>query len=206
MRIAELSRRSGIPVPTIKYYLREGLLPPGELSSPNQARYGEEHLRRLQLVRTLLEIGRLPIAGIKEVLNEIDRPDPNVHAAMGRALNAIGPKETDSGVDGEVDELISRHGWRVSPTAPARQAVAEVIAALRRLGAISLLDRLDDLAELAGRIGEIDLETVADQQTPEDMVYTAVIGTIMGDRLLAGLRRLAQESASAERYGNRLKS
>lgn len=25
MRIAELSHRTGIPVPTIKYYLREGL-------------------------------------------------------------------------------------------------------------------------------------------------------------------------------------
>ena len=29
MRIAELSNRSGVPVPTIKYYLREGLLPFG---------------------------------------------------------------------------------------------------------------------------------------------------------------------------------
>jgi DNA-binding transcriptional MerR regulator len=206
MRIAELSRRSGISVPTIKYYLREGLLPPGELSSPNQASYGEEHLRRLQLVRALLEIGRLPIASIKEVLDEIDRPEPNVHAAMGRALKAVGRKEPDSEVDREVDELITRHGWQVSPTAPARHAVAEVISALRRLGATSLLDRLDDLAELSGRIGEIDLETVADQRTPEDMVYTAVIGTIMGDRLLAALRRLAQESASAQRYGHRLTS
>jgi DNA-binding transcriptional MerR regulator len=39
MRIAELSRRSGVSVPTIKYYLREGLLPPGERTSPNQALY-----------------------------------------------------------------------------------------------------------------------------------------------------------------------
>jgi DNA-binding transcriptional MerR regulator len=37
MRIGELSKVTGVPVPTIKYYLREGLLPAGELSSPNQA-------------------------------------------------------------------------------------------------------------------------------------------------------------------------
>ena len=37
MRIAELSQTTGVPVPTIKYYLREGLLPAGELTSPNQA-------------------------------------------------------------------------------------------------------------------------------------------------------------------------
>ena len=30
MWIAELSRRTDVPVATIKYYLREGLLPPGE--------------------------------------------------------------------------------------------------------------------------------------------------------------------------------
>ncbi len=41
MRVAELSRRSGVSVASIKYYLREGLLPPGELTSPNQAHYGE---------------------------------------------------------------------------------------------------------------------------------------------------------------------
>src|SRR2546430_1153453 len=29
MRMGELSRRSGVSVPTIKYYLREGLLPAG---------------------------------------------------------------------------------------------------------------------------------------------------------------------------------
>jgi DNA-binding transcriptional MerR regulator len=205
MRIAELSRKSGIPVPTIKYYLREGLLPPGELSSPNQARYGEEHLRRLQLVRALLEVGRLPIASIKEVLREIDRPNPNVHTAMGYALKAIGHEEPGSEQRREVDELIERQGWQVAPGAAAREVVAEVIGALRRLGATTMLDRLDDLAELSGRIGEIDLEIVADQRSPEEMVYSAVVGAVLGDRLLAGLRRLAQESASAKRYGHKVK-
>lgn len=205
MRIAELSRRSGIPVPTIKYYLREGLLPPGELSSPNQASYGEEHLRRLHLVRALLEVGRLPIAGIKAVLAEIDRPDPDVHAALGHATGAIGGQQRASEEDGEVDDLIARRGWRVEPGASARQSVAEVIAALRRLGADNLLARLDDFAAAAERIGEIDLEVVATHRTPEEMVHSAVIGTILGDALLAGLRRLAQENASAKRYGHKLK-
>ena len=34
MRISELSTRSGVAVPTIKYYLREGLVPEGVRSSP----------------------------------------------------------------------------------------------------------------------------------------------------------------------------
>jgi DNA-binding transcriptional MerR regulator len=35
MRMSDLSRSSGVSVTTIKYYLREGLLPPGrQLSGP----------------------------------------------------------------------------------------------------------------------------------------------------------------------------
>ena len=47
MRMAELSRRTGVPVPTIKYYLREGLLPPGERTSPNQAQNSRPDLKAL---------------------------------------------------------------------------------------------------------------------------------------------------------------
>ena len=42
MRIAELSSRSGTSIPTIKYYLREGLLPAGEATGRNQADYGDD--------------------------------------------------------------------------------------------------------------------------------------------------------------------
>ena len=38
MRISELSTASGVPVPTLKFYLREGLLPPGDAIAVNQAR------------------------------------------------------------------------------------------------------------------------------------------------------------------------
>ncbi len=46
MRISELSRRSGVSIPTIKYYLRDGLLPAGRATAANQADYDEDHLRR----------------------------------------------------------------------------------------------------------------------------------------------------------------
>ena len=41
MRISELSARTGVPVATIKYYLREGLLPEGERTAPTQATYAD---------------------------------------------------------------------------------------------------------------------------------------------------------------------
>ena len=50
MRISELSERTGVPVPTIKYYLREGLLPEGEKRTPRS----EEHTSELQSRRDLV--------------------------------------------------------------------------------------------------------------------------------------------------------
>lgn len=200
MRIAELSRRAQVPVPTVKYYLREGLLPPGELSSPNQARYDERHIRRLRLIRALLEVGRLPIATIKELLTDLDQPNPDLHHALGRALNATGEATGDVPGSHDVDELIARHGWQVDEHAPARRAVAGVITTMRDLGAEDLLALIDEYARAAELIAATDLELVRRRGEPEAVVHGAVIGTILGDALIAGLRRLAQESASAKLF------
>ena len=55
MWMSELSSRSGLPVPTIKYYLREQLLHAGEAVGATRARYDDSHVRRLRLVRALTE-------------------------------------------------------------------------------------------------------------------------------------------------------
>ncbi|MGW9433903.1 MerR family transcriptional regulator, partial [Streptomyces decoyicus] len=85
MRMGELSRTTGVPVPTIKYYVREGLRPPGELTSPNQATYGEAHERRLRLIRALLDVGGMKVAEIADVLTAIDDPARPVHKVLGAA-------------------------------------------------------------------------------------------------------------------------
>jgi DNA-binding transcriptional MerR regulator len=207
MRIAELSRRSGVPVPTIKYYLRENLLPPGEFTSPNQAQYDERHLQRLRLVRALLDLGRLPIAAIKELLAELDRPSPDLHHALGRSLMlaCLSKDPVDESEDPEADrmvaELIERRGWQVDEGAPARRRVAEVIAAFTRLGVTEPIDLIDEYAEAVDLIANADLEVVRRSTGPDTIIYNAVVGTVLGDALLAGLRRLAQESASAKMFG-----
>ena len=79
MRISELSGETGVPVPTIKYYLREDLLPPGTPTAPYQAEYGTEHARRLRLIRVLADIGNLPISTIRDVLGSIDDRNASMH-------------------------------------------------------------------------------------------------------------------------------
>src|SRR3978361_1872538 len=72
MRISELAQRSGLPVATIKFYLREGLLPPGSPVSRTQAEYGDAHLERLRLIRALRDIADLPVATVGKVLAAVD--------------------------------------------------------------------------------------------------------------------------------------
>jgi DNA-binding transcriptional MerR regulator len=208
VRIAELSGRSGVPVPTIKYYLREGLLPPGESTQRNQASYDEGHLQRLRLVRVLLDIGRLPIAAIRDLLADLDRPDPDLHFALGRALKSashqpdLEPVDADIAMaESEVDALVERRGWRVADDAPARRRVAEVLAAQRRLGMGAQAEMIEDYANAVEAIAALDLRLVSGCE-PEAMLYRAVIATILGDALIAGLRRLAQEDASARTFGH----
>ena len=72
MRLAELSRRSGVPRSTIKFYIREGILPQGEPgASRNQATYEPRHLERLALVTALREIADLSVEVIKRVTADL---------------------------------------------------------------------------------------------------------------------------------------
>src|SRR5918999_2401660 len=133
MRIGELSRSSGVPVPTIKYYIREGLLPAGEPTGRNQARYGERHQRRLALVRALVESGGLSVAATRRVLEHLDRPDISLREALGKTQYALtppaeGPAEpaTDAA---EVDALLEKLGWRVGASKPARRTPPKLLGA-----------------------------------------------------------------------------
>ncbi|MDE1012547.1 MAG: MerR family transcriptional regulator, partial [Paraburkholderia fungorum] len=67
-RIGEVVRRSGVTKETIHYYLREGLLPLPHKTSRNAALYGDEHLRRLSLIRSLREEHLLSLKAIKSLL------------------------------------------------------------------------------------------------------------------------------------------
>ncbi|MBQ1084156.1 MULTISPECIES: MerR family transcriptional regulator [unclassified Nocardiopsis] len=204
MRISELSRSSGVPVPSIKFYLREGLLHRGELTSPNQARYDESHLNRLRLVSALTEVGGLSVAGARDVLAVIDAEEPNLDDLMGVTLKAVDPKgdaEPSEDALAEVDSLADRHGWYVHPDSPLREEVARVISALRDSGIDLGQEWVDGYARAADDVARRDHEVLGELDGLDEVLRTVVVGTVLGERLLAALRRMAQASEAHHRYG-----
>ena len=204
MRIAELSKRSGVPVPTIKYYMREGLVPQGERTSPNQAIYNESHLRRLRLARALIDVGGLPVAVAHDVLQMLDDERPSLHELLGKAQYAATVRK-DADIDTEewrqaeedVRGLIADRGWVILPGGPALHSLTETVAMLRRLGLDSYLRLLGSYADAAERLAADEVAHVVAQPDIESMAEVVVVGTVLGDALLVALRRLAQESVSS---------
>jgi DNA-binding transcriptional MerR regulator len=73
LRMRELAEASGVPVPTIKHYLREGLLPEPVKTSRNMAYYPPEFVDRIKLITRLQEERYLPLKAIKDVLDTRER-------------------------------------------------------------------------------------------------------------------------------------
>ena len=202
MRVKELSSRSGVSVPTIKYYLREGLLPPGELVSRNQANYGEAHLRRLRLIRALIDIGGLTIAAVRDVLAAADAPDETVRRMLYTAQESISGQpdlpHDDAWAEAErnVAELVERRGWRVRPDSRAWQTVVAVLVSARQLEHGVWTRKLDVYADACEQIAAADLEYVGGIADVDTMLEGVVVGTVLGDALVTALRRLAHQSES----------
>ncbi|WP_442809520.1 MerR family transcriptional regulator [Streptomyces sp. SR27] len=194
-------------MPTIKFYVREGLLPPGELTSPNQASYGEAHAQRLRLIRALLDVGGLSVAGIREVIVAVDDPERSVHKVLGEAASRMVPRyEREPGAGMEearekVAALISARGWRVDEGAPATEALATALAALEDVGHGGFDEVLGTYADAAERVARADLDYVAHHVAREELVESVVVGTVIGDAIFSALRRLAQTDASDRAFG-----
>jgi DNA-binding transcriptional MerR regulator len=208
VRIAELSRSSGVSIATIKYYLREELLPPGEATAPNQADYSDSHLHRLRLIRTLADVGRLPISSIRAVIAAIDEQKLSLHDTLGVAVDALPPLRPQTIPEhdlqlalSDVDEYLERLRWTGSDSSPARYALAQALVSLRRLGRDCGPEVFDLYAHHANQLAIREIASLPAEGDRDRTVEEAVIGTVVFEAALTALRRLAEAHHSAIRFG-----
>ncbi|MFI9834937.1 MerR family transcriptional regulator [Streptomyces sp. NPDC051913] len=212
MRLAELSERSGVSTATIKYYLREGLLAPGRQINTTTAEYDEEHLRRLRLIRAMIQVGRVPVATVREVLSHVD--DDSLPRAMrlGAAVWALPqvpePDADDEFVQGArvaMEGLLKTLGWSnaqaMATVSPSFRSLVVATAALRRLGYDWNPETLVPYARLMRQVAELDMEFMESHVSEAEKAEVAVLGVVLVEPMLRALHRLAQEEESTRRYG-----
>lgn len=207
MKISELSRRTGVPVASIKYFRRQDLLPAGRATAATLAEYGEEHVQRLRLIKALTTLGGLSIAATRDVLAAVDQahstdgtlkaisyalPVPVAQAPAGDA-DQESEAEAEAAAEADVADLIAAMDWQVPRASPHVQALTTALRELRRLDADYRPDRLVAYAELARSVARLDLERAAAFGDSPDLAEQAVIVLALSGPVLELLRRLAQE-------------
>lgn len=80
LTIGDLSHRTGVKVPTIRYYEQIGLLDAPPRSEGGQRRYGSTQVERLNFVRHARELG-FEIDDIRDLLAMTEKPQASCHQA-----------------------------------------------------------------------------------------------------------------------------
>jgi DNA-binding transcriptional MerR regulator len=192
MRISELSRVTGVPVATVKFYLREGLLPSGRPTAATRAEYDETHVRRLRLVRALAEVGGLPLSAVRDVLKAVDGGPDVSPTAVARAHDALPPAVRREAPPVEARALVADLGWAVRPEASALYRLQAALDALAAVGRPAPSAHLRRYAEAALDVARADMSGTPPSE-PSDLVEFVVVGTVLYEPLLLALRRLAHQ-------------
>ncbi|MFT4210442.1 MAG: MerR family transcriptional regulator [Microbacterium sp.] len=199
MRISELASATGVGIPTLKFYLREGLLPRGRATAATQAEYEDAHAERVRLIDALTRVAGLPLAKVREVLGAIDMPDDDPVRAIGAAVAALPPYVDAESVDlGPAYEAAGWLGLELDPMFPAAAQLAVAIDGVRAAGltwdAATARRYADAIAALARA------EVAPTRTLPAgDAVSYAVLGTALYEPVLLAMRRLMHQQLATGR-------
>jgi DNA-binding transcriptional MerR regulator len=211
MKISVLAERTGIAVGTIKYYLREGLVPPGEQTSRTTAEYDESHVERILLVRALTDAGGLGIAAVHRIVQVIDAPRPERLDLLATAQNALlrddsveraQPRTPRNSAPEGVDldrtrSWVVERGWVTCPGDPVVERLERAWDACEQAGVHVDAAMMDAYADAVEQVAEVDVAAVP--AGASDAVRRVVVGTVMLDPVLSALRLLAQRQVSVRR-------
>ena len=208
MQVSELVRATSVPLATVKYYLREGLLPAARKITARSSEYGEEHVRRLTLLRVLREVGAIPVGRLRELVEAVDNPRLADIEVFRRASDAIAAgrqikDEPDADATALVERVLDELGWTGVPErAVDRENLARVVAQIRRTGLFRVNQPLLEFyARVADEMSRAEIERLPMGDDRAIRLERMVVGTVAFGEVLAILRRLGESHHSAVRAG-----
>lgn len=203
MRISALADAAGLPVATVKFYLREGLLHGGVATSATQANYDESHLRRLRLVRALIGSVGLSVQQARAVLDLVDHPGDDLYTTLGQAVGALPPAAAAPGDAADpyprAHAALAALGQVYDPDFAAVGQLEGALAAAEAAGMPITPERLARYGRAVRDIADYDLERMP--QEPHAAVEYTVLGTALYEPVVLALRRLAHQDAAVRRLG-----
>ncbi|MFE0463741.1 MerR family transcriptional regulator [Kitasatospora sp. NPDC058965] len=191
--IGELARRTGLTVKTIRFYADCGIVPPTDRSPGGYRRFGTDAVARLDLVRTLRDLG-LDLATIRKVVDR-EVPLPEIAAAHAEAL--------------AVQIRVLRLRRAVLTAVAAHGATPEEMDLMHQLATLSederrrLIDEfldsafggLDTGAGFAGTVRSMTPELPDDPDTDQVEAWIELAGLTRDPDFRAGLRRATERWA-----------
>lgn len=191
LSVSQVAERTGVPIATIKYYIREGLLPRPRTEGRTVGRYDEPFIQRLEIIRELRNRRRLSILEIRVLMQQLGE-NPSLTevelrlAAQERLDAAIDPTHAlppvpaerlveRSGLQKEDVRALERHGL-LTPVrldgavvyAERDARIAEVVGALRLSGYNDQLGfTIADLAKYVEGLRAIVVREVEQFDKPE---------------------------------------
>ncbi|MDH6234374.1 DNA-binding transcriptional MerR regulator [Mesorhizobium soli] len=117
LTIGELSRQTGVKIPTIRYYEQMGLMDAAERSEGNQRRYTREEKDRLSFIRHARDLG-LTIEAIRKLIDlsaHPERPCADADHIASEQLQAVRAKiEKLKRLESELERIATHcHGDQV---------------------------------------------------------------------------------------------
>lgn len=199
MLVSELAERAHMPVATVKYYLREGLLPPGHVTGPRRAEYDESHLRRLRILRLLREVGGVPVTNLRLVMDALDDESLPIHDVMTLTADVISagpdPGDQDPASLATVDAVIGAVGWDgLRPESVDRLRLASLVTLLNGPGMLGAdAEVLGYYAQLADQLAKTEISLVDPHRERAALLEDMVTGSVVYGQVFALLRQMGHE-------------
>jgi DNA-binding transcriptional MerR regulator len=225
MKMKELEARTGVGREAIRFYIREGLLHEPEKPKPNVARYDENHVRRVLLIKKLQKERFLPLGVIKSMIESgsselLDEPPAlfGIEFLLASRLEPNTVREAQPLKDvaretglptGEIEdmekagliEIASQGGRRV--VGPDDLAILQIWKRFKEAGYTFKPEQITfygtDIAELSRKQVELFFEEAGDTRDMREAADLAYAGLTLSQELFAVLNVKAIVKAIALR-------
>jgi DNA-binding transcriptional MerR regulator len=213
LKMSAFAAESGVPVPTIKHYVRERLLPEPVRTSRNMAYYDAAWVPRVRAIKRLQTTLHLPLHVIRQVLDRVAADalpdDVALEATIVRVLDELAPAKTvtrakllEGGVDpAELDLFVA-----LGVLTPERKGKSEIyrgddvsllelLAQARRQGLTARMLPPEILRSYVAALQElvrVELQMFRAGVLPlagDDVGKLGEVATVLSERLVVLLRR-----------------